>query len=283
MLTGTTLAIIATVTATKTVAMTALQKILVAATIAVLAGAGIYEARQASQLRHQVQMLQRQQVPHAEQIEQLNRLQTDSSNRLIALREDNDRLTRNSNELLKLRGEIGVLRRQLASQKIQVDQQTDPQKERISTKAHTPGSYIPSDELAPVGYATPEAALETHMWAMMRGTYEQINEGVNPEMLTEELKDPKYREAFESQQKITAPIFNGMQILAKKTLTDDKVELKVKHAYDLEAMKKLTTDITPEFIIQPMINVSGEWKLGGSTRGYKSSWEEDGQIQSFNP
>jgi len=59
-LTGTTLATTATATTTKAIAMTALQKTLVTATIAVLAGAGIYEARQAAQLREQVRMLQQQ-------------------------------------------------------------------------------------------------------------------------------------------------------------------------------------------------------------------------------
>ena len=48
-LTGTTLATTATATATKAIAMTALQKTIVTATIAVLAGAGIYQARQPSQ------------------------------------------------------------------------------------------------------------------------------------------------------------------------------------------------------------------------------------------
>jgi RNA polymerase sigma factor (sigma-70 family) len=50
-LTGTTLATTATVTATKAIAMTALQKTIVAATIAALAGVGIYEARQALPIR----------------------------------------------------------------------------------------------------------------------------------------------------------------------------------------------------------------------------------------
>ena len=56
------------IAATKAIAMTTLQKALVTATVAVLAGAGIYEAHQASALRSQVQTLQQQQAPLAEQI-----------------------------------------------------------------------------------------------------------------------------------------------------------------------------------------------------------------------
>jgi RNA polymerase sigma factor (sigma-70 family) len=47
-------------TATKIITMTSLQKTLVIASVGVLAGAGIYEARQASQLREQNQALRRQ-------------------------------------------------------------------------------------------------------------------------------------------------------------------------------------------------------------------------------
>ena len=124
-LTGTTLATTATVTATKAIAMTALQKTIVAATIAVLAGAGIYEARQASQLRDQVQTLQQQQAPLSKQIAELNQALIDATNQLTVLREDNERLNRNTGELLKLRGEVGVLRRQQISEQAQ---QSEPEK-----------------------------------------------------------------------------------------------------------------------------------------------------------
>jgi RNA polymerase sigma factor (sigma-70 family) len=106
-LTGTTLATTATLTATKAIAMTTLQKTIVTATIAVLAGAGIYEARQVSQLREQVQTLQQEQ---AEQIQQLKSEHDDAMSKLTALREDNQRLNRNTGELLKLRGEVSRLR-----------------------------------------------------------------------------------------------------------------------------------------------------------------------------
>jgi RNA polymerase sigma factor (sigma-70 family) len=108
-LTGTTLATIATVTATKAIAMTALQKTVVTATIAVLAGAGIYEGHQASRLRGQVQTLKAQQ---AEQTERLQTERDEMSRHIAALREDNERLKRDAIELLKLRGQVNLLRKQ---------------------------------------------------------------------------------------------------------------------------------------------------------------------------
>ncbi len=97
------------IAATKTIAMTTLQKTLVTATVAVLAGAGIYEARQAAQLREQNQTLQQQQAPLAEEIEQLQRERDAATNSLAGVVERSTKNDTDIMELLKLRGQVGVL------------------------------------------------------------------------------------------------------------------------------------------------------------------------------
>jgi RNA polymerase sigma factor (sigma-70 family) len=94
-------------TAIQTTAMTTLQKTLVALALATTAGAGIFEAHQAAQWRGQNQSL----------TQQVAQLQTDSESLSNRLANANDsaasQLTdAQFNELLKLRGEVGVLRRQ---------------------------------------------------------------------------------------------------------------------------------------------------------------------------
>jgi RNA polymerase sigma factor (sigma-70 family) len=96
---------------TKTIAMTTLQKTLVTATVAVLAGAGIYEARQTSQLRDQVQTLQQQQAPMAEHIQQLQAERNNASNGVASLKEELARVSRGDAELLELRSEATRFRR----------------------------------------------------------------------------------------------------------------------------------------------------------------------------
>jgi RNA polymerase sigma factor (sigma-70 family) len=150
-LTGTTLVTTATVTATKAIAMTALQKTIVTTTIAVLAGAGIYEARQAAQLREQNQMLQQQQTPLAEQIQQLEIERDDASNRLALLANDLEKTKINNTELLKLRGEVTRLResKQQNNDPIESEMKSwlvrvDKLKQRL---AETPEAKIPEMRL----------------------------------------------------------------------------------------------------------------------------------------
>ena len=100
------------ISATKTIAMTTLQKTFIAAALSAAIGTGIYEAHQASELREQNQTLQQQQTPLAEQIQQLQRERDDAANRLAGLLAENSRLKSNPHEmeLLKLRGEVTQLR-----------------------------------------------------------------------------------------------------------------------------------------------------------------------------
>lgn len=109
---GTAVSTSTVIAATKIIAMTTIQKALVTATVVVLAGAGIFEARQAAQLREQNQTLQQQQAPLADQIQQLQHERDDVTNQLASLLAENAQLKSNSNEneLLKLRGEVTRLR-----------------------------------------------------------------------------------------------------------------------------------------------------------------------------
>jgi RNA polymerase sigma factor (sigma-70 family) len=105
------------IAATKTIAMTTLQKTFIAATLTAAIGTGIFEAHQASQLRDQVQTLQKQQAPLTEQNQQLQRERDDATNRVAGLNDELAKANRNNSELLKLRSEITMLKRNPANQK----------------------------------------------------------------------------------------------------------------------------------------------------------------------
>jgi RNA polymerase sigma factor (sigma-70 family) len=107
--TAATAAALATV---KTIVMTTLQKTIITAAFAVAAGAGIYEAQQAAQLRAQNRALQQQPASPDGLLQQLQHERDEATNRLASLVAENARLKsgRDAAELLQLRGEVGRLR-----------------------------------------------------------------------------------------------------------------------------------------------------------------------------
>jgi RNA polymerase sigma factor (sigma-70 family) len=103
-----------TATVTKVIAMTTLQKSLIATAIIVAAGAGIYQARQTSQLRQANEVLEEKRADMAQQVESLQREREEASNRLT-LASASAPEPENSSEVLKLRGKVGALQQTLSS------------------------------------------------------------------------------------------------------------------------------------------------------------------------
>jgi RNA polymerase sigma factor (sigma-70 family) len=159
-LAGTAISVPTAIATTKVIAMTALQKTLITTTVALLTGAGIYEAHQAAQLREQNQSLQQQQ---AEQIRQLQLERDEATNRLSAMLAENEQLKsgQDEDELLKLRGEVGMLRAQIAKSNTDLDQ---ARKEISPMKFDLP--YIRRDEWNNKGTRTPMDSLSTMLWTL---------------------------------------------------------------------------------------------------------------------
>ncbi len=106
---GTALTTTTIATATKAIAMTTIQKAIVTAALTVVAGAGIYQASQASQLRRQNESLLRQE----EQLNaQIGRFRTVM---IAPAATGSESAQTNSNELLRLRAEVTRLREDAAS------------------------------------------------------------------------------------------------------------------------------------------------------------------------
>jgi hypothetical protein len=109
-LAGTTLATAVTATAIKTIAMTTLQKTIITTTVAVLAGVGIYEARQAARLREQNQSLQQQQAKMTDEQSQLKAENQQLSKRAVQARDSQALSKAQHSDLMKLRAEATRVR-----------------------------------------------------------------------------------------------------------------------------------------------------------------------------
>lgn len=92
-----------------TAGITAIQKIFIAGFAAVAVGAGIYSFH----LKKQIAALQGQQTSLNQQIAQMGQERQDAKSQLATTQRENEQQQNNRDELLRLRGEIGVLRRQL--------------------------------------------------------------------------------------------------------------------------------------------------------------------------
>ncbi len=103
----------ATATASKAIIMTTLRKTLIWTALAAAVATGIYESRQASAARSAVQAINSQQAPQAGEIRRLQKELAEAATKLAAYREENGRLSRDTQELLKLRSQVSRLRGEL--------------------------------------------------------------------------------------------------------------------------------------------------------------------------
>jgi len=166
-------AIATTATATKAIVMTTLQKALIAATVVAAIGTGIYEARRAAHLQNEVQTLWHQQAPLAEQIMQLTKDRENTSRQLAALRDENERLNRNTAELLSLRGEVGILRKESGNVAVLKNENLRLQQEASrnsgTNQLQFKGPYFRRDEWSNRGTDKPLNTVLTMLWAMKVG------------------------------------------------------------------------------------------------------------------
>ena len=181
-------------------------------------------------------------------------------------------------ELMRLRNKVAQLRRETAKTNAEQTAATDPSALDMLT-GFTAGKYVAKQELAFAGYATPEATLLSMTWAMLRGDYDRANEALSPENRAAELKDqaedPALREKYEVARKTIEPLFKGVQLVARKSISADRVELKVKVVQDPVPDGPASSPIS----IQPMERYGNEWKLSGSTREYTTEWDKSGEVQ----
>ncbi len=173
LLTGTAISSSTVIAVTKTTAMTTVQKTLITATLAAALGTGIYEARQASILRSEVEAKDRDSLSVA------------------ALRQDNEKLSaelarnhespgtdrRELLELMRLRGQVTLLKRELSDSKRESARAAGsnaPPEASIADWNWPTGQFIPRANWLNAGFSKPEATIQTLLWAMATGAGDQF-------------------------------------------------------------------------------------------------------------
>ncbi len=109
---GSAISAVTTAALTKTVAMTATQKSLLAALLAILLGANLYQVHRTSLLQEQVRSLKQEQSSASAELERVQAERRSLAQAPASQGPSSPASTERLRELLRLRGEVGLLRRQ---------------------------------------------------------------------------------------------------------------------------------------------------------------------------
>jgi hypothetical protein len=178
-----------------------------------------------------------------------------------------------SPELLKLRGEVAQLRRQTNEmQKLQSENtrlraamvsaaQTQP-KEASANNTNS-GSFVPREAWAFAGYATPDDALRSAVWAMSSGDPNTFLASLSPRerARTEKQWKDKSDEQIAAEGRREMEKMSGFHILDRQVVADDEVTLRVFAEGDEGDVRRMR-----------MKRFGSEWKIDGV-----SSVKRDGE------
>jgi hypothetical protein len=133
------------------------------------------------------------------------------------------------------------------------------------------GQFIGPAQLVDAGNTTPEAALESGFWAQARGDYDAVIASTDPQTQNEAKGWNGDKATFGARSKAMFASFKGLQILARKTLASDRVELK----YQFVFQNRQTPQVTKIIV---MVKIGDAWR-SDHTRSYDTSWDEGSQPE----
>lgn len=188
-----------------------------------------------------------------------------SSGTINSLQTEIKRLTAETAEIHKLRNEIGLLRKgsnelaRLRSENLQL-RESAKAAAASAVPANSPGpagdGYFPKENWAFAGYATPEAAFQSAVWAMKEGDYKTFMASLGPEMRANFEKEfaNKTSEEFSAEGKRKMEKTAGFRILDQTPLSENVVILNVFPDGEPHAQKMI------------LRKLGAEWKLDGPYR-----------------
>ena len=224
-------------------------------------------------IQHQAQAKLREENESLRQrVEQLGQLQVDNErlSNLVA-RAKSSSADGQPNDLLRLRSEVAFLRQQtnevgkLRTENRQL--RSAPASQTASAPSQPLNIDLLKESCAFAGYATPEATLQSMIWAQNTGNAKSFLTCLMPEE-AQKLLDKDYKGKSESEigKDIADDMegLGGMRITRKVVLSDDEVILNIQMMPDAAAAKQLNTaagtPIGPE-MKWTLRKIGGEWKL----------------------
>ncbi|MSU59306.1 MAG: hypothetical protein EXS35_14245 [Pedosphaera sp.] len=164
-------------------------------------------------------------------------------------------------ELLRLRGEVGVLRKQKAEvEKLHAEnrQLLAATGQPLQSPGQTMSDFVPKESFTNVGYATPEAAFQTFSWAWQQGDTKSILASVSAEgrarMEADWSKKTEAELAAQFHNEHSSN-YTGHRIVNRKEISSDEVLFSVYIGGEEESFHKFR-----------MKRYGNEWKLAGGDK-----------------
>jgi RNA polymerase sigma factor (sigma-70 family) len=132
-------------------------------------------------------------------------------------------------------------------------------------------------QLVDAGNTTPEAAWETRYWARAMGDYDAVVAATDPQAVNAAKAWMGAKATFHARSKEDFASLSGFQILARKDLASDKVELKYQFGFGNDPDSQQTKIVL-------MVKANGAWRCAG-TWPFDAGWDTDSrpEPQPFSP
>jgi hypothetical protein len=136
------------------------------------------------------------------------------------------------------------------------------------------GQFFTTGQLVDAGNATPEAALESSFWAAATGNYDAIADFYVPELRDEARNGHSDRSRFAAEAQSKFASFKGLQILARKEVAENKVELKYRFGFQ-NTRPGQTGDMVK---IALLVKTGDAWRCAQTSR-YEPGWDAGTQPE----
>jgi RNA polymerase sigma factor (sigma-70 family) len=137
------------------------------------------------------------------------------------------------------------------------------------------GQFFGRGQLVDAGNTTPEDAWESRYWARAQGDYDTVIAATDPRALGTGKNWMGDKATFGARSRKTfATEFQGFQILARKDLAKERVELKYQFAFQ-DSQDGSTPQQTK---IVTLVKANGSWRVI-QTRAHDASWDAGSQPE----
>jgi hypothetical protein len=151
--------------------MSTLQRSIAIAVLIISLGIIIYEAHRASALESELQVLRGQDASLAAQAQEAKNQRDDTEHRPVGAEPNSKLSNADRSELLRLRGEVGLLRRQLAA----VEASPGPATNHMTF----PGLYLQREAWSDHGTDKPQNTILSMFWALRQGDQSKLEQMVS--------------------------------------------------------------------------------------------------------